>query len=285
MLGNDYIDHYQVRALARAAGPSHVLGSRGKVRSLFFFKILKLEQLDDGIFFFLVRVVVMILPFPLPLSIEIIANCCIILSPAPRDWASLSCTAVRTINSKLPKDVHKWYQGEGKALRPIPIPIDLSTHTKKRLWECNSSSQVWSGRGGIHPVFTNIEQHRAKVLFFAYLYTSCNFDIYCWLRSPCPTFAATSPTKTFTYAAGISPKASLAFSDRWGIRSIIIIKKSHNKKIVFRVALVNVWPSCVHLGWPMSLPHGLAGWVARCMLFVIISWLFFFLISNGFSSL
>ena len=62
LLDNDYIDHHQVRALARAAGPSHVLGSRGKVRSPFFFKILKLEQLDGGIFFFPVNVV--ILPFP-----------------------------------------------------------------------------------------------------------------------------------------------------------------------------------------------------------------------------
>ena len=107
------------------------------------------------------------------------------------------------------------------------LSLYLSTYRpiQKRLWECNSSSQVWSGRGGIHPVFTNIEQHRAKVLFFAYLYTSCNFDIYCWLRSPCPTFAATSRTKTSTYAAGISPKASLAFSGRWGIKPIIIMKK------------------------------------------------------------
>ena len=52
MLDDDHIDHHQVRALARAAGPSHVLGSRGKVRSPFFFKILKLELLDGGIFFF-----------------------------------------------------------------------------------------------------------------------------------------------------------------------------------------------------------------------------------------
>merc|ERR1711971_783222 len=26
-----------------------------------------------------------------------------------------------------------------------------------------NDSKAWSGRGGIHPVFTNIEQHRAKV--------------------------------------------------------------------------------------------------------------------------
>ena len=64
LLGNDYIDHHQVRALARAAGPSHVLGSRGKVRSPFSFRVVKLEQLNDGIFFFPVNVV--ILPFPKP---------------------------------------------------------------------------------------------------------------------------------------------------------------------------------------------------------------------------
>ena len=129
LLDNDYIDHHQVRALARAAGPSHVLGSRGKVRSPFSFRVVKLEQWD---LLFSCQCCHLTIPKTI-LSMEIIANWCIILSPAPRDWASLSCTAVRTINSKLPKDVHKWYQGEGKALRPIPIPIDLSTHTKKTL--------------------------------------------------------------------------------------------------------------------------------------------------------
>ena len=32
------------------------------------------------------------------------------------------------------------------------------------------------------------------------------------------------------------------------VRDLIIIKKSHNNKIISRVALANVWPSCVHLG-------------------------------------
>ena len=61
------------------------------------------------------------------------------------------------------------------------LSLYLSTYRpiQKRLWEGNSSSQVWSGRGGIHPVFTNIEQHRAKVPFFAYSneYLIINFNI------------------------------------------------------------------------------------------------------------
>ena len=63
-----------------------------------------------------------------------------------------------------PQMIPRW----GKSFATYPYTYRPIDPYKKRLWECNSSSQVWSGRGGIHPVFTNIEQHRAKVPFFAY---------------------------------------------------------------------------------------------------------------------
>ena len=37
---------------------------------------------------------------------------------APRDGAPLAGTAIRTLNSKLPKDVHKWHKGGGKQILP-----------------------------------------------------------------------------------------------------------------------------------------------------------------------
>ena len=163
LLGNDYIDHHQVRALARAAGPSHVLGSRGKVRSLFFFRILKLEQLDDLLFS------CQCCHLTIPITIEIIANCCTIDPLTSTKGLSLpllhsSQDYQLKAAKRRPQMIPRW----GKSFATYPYTYRPIDPYKKRLWECNSSSQVWSGRGGIHPVFTNIEQHRAKVPFFAY---------------------------------------------------------------------------------------------------------------------
>ena len=179
LLDDDHIDHHQVRALARAAGPSHVLGSRGKVRSPFFFRILKLEQLDDGIFFFPVNVVIYShnhYPSKL-LQIGVFSSHQHQGTEPPSlaqqsGLSTQSCQKTSTNDTKVREKLCDLSQYLS-TYRPIP----------KRLWECKSSSQVWSGRGGIHPVFTNIEQHRAKVPFFAYsneyLILNINIDNIC----------------------------------------------------------------------------------------------------------